>query len=584
MTVFVPVLTAIVSAAPSPDAGATADPSKLVGLWGAERVLGPELSGDLVVTREGEGWLARIGPFETRSRAEGPRVHLQFPGERGEFRGQLERGRLTGHWIQPPTKLENTRYATPVTLAPDGHGAFRGIVQPKDDRISLYLLVRRQPDGMLSGFFRNPERNLGLRWRTFRIEATGNEVVLHPERANQPPLSGRFFDGPVLSIFVPDFAATLDFTRRGPGEAVGFEPSAGARGPYAWRRPRESGDGWITGAPAEVGLDQSPMTALIQRVLDTRTEGLATPYVQSILVARRGKLVLEEYFYGFSEDRLHDSRSAGKSFGTTLVGIAIDRGALTLDAKLIPLLGHRGHPYAHPDERKAQIRVADAIAMSTGLSCDDNDDASPGNEDRMSEQQSQPDWYRYILDLPMEHAPHEKAVYCSGGINLGGAAISATTHDWLPDYFRRNLAEPLGFGRYHFNLMPTGEGYLGGGLYLRPRDHLKLAQLFLDHGRWRGRQIVSQRWVTAATSPQASINSADDYGFGWWLIRYSFRGKTLRAFHTSGNGGQMAIVIPELDLAVLFQAGNYNNYPVWSKFRDEWVPQYVLASVMNQRD
>src|ERR1700738_1563937 len=151
----------------------------------------------------------------------------------------------------------------------------------------------------------------------------------------------------------------------------------------------------------------------------------------------------------------------------------------------------------------------------------------------------------------------------------------------LPDYFRRNLADPLAFGPYHFNLMPTGEGYLGGGLFLRPRDHLKLAQLFHDGGRWRGKQIVSGRWVKAATSPQASINGPDDYGFGWWLISYPYKGKTVRAFHTSGNGGQMAIAIPELDLPVVFQAANYNNYPVWSKFRDEWLPQYVIGAVKN---
>lgn len=580
MHLFVLALTSILHAAQPPDAGSAAD-SELIGLWGAERVLGPEVSGDLLISRDRDGWLARIGPFEARAPADGQRVHFELAGGRGEFRGQVERGRLAGHWIQPATRVDGTRYATPVTLAPAGDGAFRGFVRPKEDRVSLYLLVRREPDGTLSGFVRNPERNLGLRWRTLRIEKNGDQVVLHPGRAGQPPLQGKLFNRSVLSLFVPDVGATLDFTRRGPGEAVGFEPRSGPPGLYAWRRPTESSDGWRTAAPAEVGLDETRLEALIQRVLDTRTDGLATPYVQAILVARRGKLVLDEYFYGFDAERPHDSRSAGKSFGTTLVGLAIDRGALNLDAKLVDLLGQPGRPFAHPDERKERIRLADAISMSTGLSCDDNDDASPGNEDRMQSQETQLDWYRYVLDLPMARAPHEKAFYCSGGINLGGGAVAATTQTWLPDYFRRNLAEPLTFGRYHFNLMPTGEGYVGGGLFLRSRDHLKLAQVFLDGGRWLGKEIVSARWVKAATSPQASINGPDDYGFGWWLISVPYKGKTIRAFHTSGNGGQMAIAIPELQLAVLFQGANYNNYPVWSKFRDEWLPQYIIAAVKN---
>ncbi len=577
MIVLFAALSVILSAAPAPDAGTVPD-SELVGLWGAERVLGPEVSGELMVARERDGWRAQIGAFEARA-ADNQRVEFQLPGVRGEFRGQLEKGRLAGFWIQPPTHLEGVRYATPVTLLPDGHGAFRGLVHPKDDRISLYLLIRREPDGTLTGFIRNPERNLGLRWRTLRVERDGAQVLLRPGQPTASLLAGRLSQGPVLSLYVPDIRATLDFTRRGPGEAVGFEPRIGIAGPYTWRRPCESSDGWRTAAPSEVGLDERLLGAMVQRVLDTRTEGLATPYVQAILIARRGKLILEEYFYGFDENRPHDSRSAGKSFGTTLVGIAVDRSALTLDTELVGLLRQPEHPFAHLDERKERIRLADAISMNTGLSCDDNDDASPGNEDRMYAQTAEPDWYRYMLDLPMERAPGEKAVYCSGGINLGGAAVVASTHTWLPEYFRRNLAAPLAFGRYHFNLMPTGEGYLGGGLFLRPRDHLKLAQLFLDDGRWHGRQIVSRRWVKQATSAHASINGPDDYGFGWWRISYPYRGRTVRVFHTSGNGGQMAIAIPELKLAVLFQAANYNNYQVWSKFRDEWVPQYVLAAV-----
>ena len=573
-------VTLLVLTAAVPDPASAPQSSELVGLWGAERILGPEVSGELSLARQVTGWTARIGPFETQASADAKRLHFQLPGARGEFRGELERGRVTGFWIQPPTTLDGVRYATPVTLVPDRHGVFRGPVQPKEERISLYLLVRREPDGKLTGFIRNPERNFGVRWRTLRLEREGDRVALRPERQGPPTLSGKLSDGPVLSIYFSDLRATLDFTRRGPGEAVGFEPRSGVSGPYVWRRPSESNDGWHTGGPAEVDLDQGLLSELIQRVLDTRTEGLAAPYVHAILIARRGKLIVDEYFYGFDENRPHDTRSAGKSFGTTLVGIALDRDALALDSKLVSLLSEPRHPFAHLDERKERIRLADAISMSTGLSCDDNDDESPGNEDRMQAQQAQPDWYRFILDLPMARAPGEKALYCSGGINLGGAAIAKATHTWLPEYFRHNLAEPLAFGRYHFNLMPTGQGYFGGGLHLRPRDHLKLAQVFLDGGRWNGKQIVSRQWVRAATAAHASINSPDDYGFGWWRMTYSYRGKTLQAFHTSGNGGQMAIAIPKLELAVVFQAGNYNNYPVWSKFRDEWVPQYVLAAVM----
>ena len=83
--------------------------------------------------------------------------------------------------------------------------------------------------------------------------------------------------------------------------------------------------------------------------------------------------------------------------------------------------------------------------------------------------------------------------YCSANINLVGGALTAATRTWLPEFFERTVARPLQFGRYHWNLMPNGEGYLGGGAFLRPRDLLKVGQAYLDGGVWHGRRIVDRR-------------------------------------------------------------------------------------------
>jgi CubicO group peptidase (beta-lactamase class C family) len=113
---------------------------------------------------------------------------------------------------------------------------------------------------------------------------------------------------------------------------------------------------------------------------------------------------------------------------------------------------------------------------------------------------------------------------------------------------------------------------------MRPRDFLKLGQLFLDGGRWRGRQIVSRRWVERSTQPSSSLNREHDYGYTWHLNDYHVGAKSLRAYSAEGNGGQLLVVVPELDLALMLTAGNYNDFRVWSKFRDEWVPQFILSA------
>jgi CubicO group peptidase (beta-lactamase class C family) len=153
-------------------------------------------------------------------------------------------------------------------------------------------------------------------------------------------------------------------------------------------------------------------------------------------------------------------------------------------------------PFANDDARKAKLTLADLMSMRSGLARDDNDPDSPGGEDRMQRQKDQPDWYRYRLDLPMLKEPGGRdAVYCSADLNLVGGVAETIAQTWNGDLFERHVAEPLGFATYHLNLMPTGSGYTGGGVYLRPRDALKLGQLYLAGGLWNGTRVVSRDWV-----------------------------------------------------------------------------------------
>src|SRR5207237_1592708 len=95
--------------------------------------------------------------------------------------------------------------------------------------------------------------------------------------------------------------------------------------------------------------------------------------------------------------------------------------------------------YAHDDARKREITIEHLMTMTSGYECDDNDDGSEGNEERMQSQEAQPDWYKYALDLPLVRDPGEQAVYCSAGMNLLGGAVSNATHAWLPDFFHEHF-------------------------------------------------------------------------------------------------------------------------------------------------
>jgi CubicO group peptidase (beta-lactamase class C family) len=128
------------------------------------------------------------------------------------------------------------------------------------------------------------------------------------------------------------------------------------------------------------------------------------------------------------------------------------------------------------------------------------------------------------------------------------------------------------------NLMPDGSGYVGGGIYLRPRDALKLGQLYLDKGRWQGRQIVDAAWVEASTQRHAQFSEDHGYGYAWHLHEFRVGDRTYREYAAEGNGGQFVIVVPELDLVVAISAGNYGDFPTWSQFQ-QFVPEFVIPAL-----
>ncbi len=206
---------------------------------------------------------------------------------------------------------------------------------------------------------------------------------------------------------------------------------------------------------------------------------------------------------------------------------------------------------------------------------------------------SQPDWTQRTLNLPIAFEPGTHYAYCSMNINLAGAMLSQTTGEWLPALFDRMVAQPLEFGRYFWNLQPNGEGYLGGGVFVRPRDFLKIGQAYMDGGIWNGHRIASPEWAHQAVTEQARISpattglSGDAFrefyyevgeGWAWHLIDVKSTDRAYPAFHANGNGGQLLVVVPELDLAVMFTAGAYGT-GLWNRERDDIVGKIIVPAI-----
>ncbi|MEQ1616858.1 MAG: serine hydrolase domain-containing protein [Terricaulis sp.] len=554
------------------------------GLWVSENAFGPALRGDLTITRTGDSWRANIGDAEVSSST------LDFSFSEGRFHGALSRQGILGWWTQPPG-LPGQAYATPVRLDHIRAGVWRGAASPLPQTFTLHLRIFHDEEGDWAGAFRNREFNMNGGASRFLATRTGDTLSFSTpsdDRAREAAV----VDARRLRLSWPPLPAPIEFVRATPQQELDFRPRP--PGQYRYQRPAGAADGWRTAPARGVGFDEAALAALVQSIASADPTARRPQLIHSLLVARHGRLVLEEYFHGYDRQTPHDIRSAGKTFASALLGAAM-RGGVGVgpETRIYELMASQG-PFVNPDPRKADMTLAHLMSHTSGLDCNDYDDASLGSEGAMQSQVEQPDWWRFALDLPMRHAPGERYAYCTAGTNLVGAALYAATGESVPALFERLIARPLQFGRYHWNLMPNGEGYLGGGAYLRPLDLLKLGQAYLNGGVWNGKRIVDRDWVRVSTSSHVEINEAttgmdaDTFanvairgadGYGWHRYGVRVGGRMLEAYEANGNGGQFLIVVPEYDLVVVITGGNYGQGGIWNRWREGIVGQGVIAAI-----
>ncbi|HEY0795613.1 MAG TPA: serine hydrolase, partial [Acidisarcina sp.] len=317
-------------------------------------------------------------------------------------------------------------------------------------------------------------------------------------------------------------------------------PGQDAPSDYRYHPPANLRDGIAVGDISKSQLGLATANTIVRGILDGTYKD-----VHSVLLYQHGKLVLEEYFYGYTVQRPHQLRSATKSVVSALAGIAIDRGALSgSSATVLPHMGYAD--YANPDPRKSAITLGDFLSMQSGLDCNDHSSNSPGRETVID---GTADWVKATLDLPLINQPGTKGYYCSGGVAVVGRMTENAVHMTLPQFAQANLFGPLQISRsnwvWNYDLTNADKEY--SQIHLRSRDMLKLGILFANGGRWHGRQIISREWVRASTAEQSHVDNVS-YGYFWWRPWLNVDGPAGRQHvdlvAAQGNGGQKIYLMP----------------------------------------
>lgn len=329
-------------------------------------------------------------------------------------------------------------------------------------------------------------------------------------------------------------------------------------------------------------LDPALLTALGGKILDNSFQRIT-----SVLVMVDGRLVYEEYWNGAGRETLHDVRSASKTVTGMLVGQAIARGKISgVGAKVFDFFPERRAAIENPDPRKLQVTVEDLLTMSSLLECDDDNQFSSGNEERMYVTE---DWLGFFLDLPIKgfapwvtkpkDSPYGRSFsYCTAGVFALGAVVERAAGKPVPDFAREALFAPLGIEKVEWQLSPLGQAQTGGGTRFRSLDLAKLGQLFLDGGRWQGRQVIPEAWVAASIAAHVQATGTDTYGYLWWRRDFVSGDRTFPAVYMSGNGGNKVVVVPSAKLVAVITSSNYNTRGMHQQ-TDKLLTDYILAAL-----
>jgi len=572
---------AALSVAPGlPIAAASTTESDLAGLWEARRILGPEESGPLLIRKAADRLVAEIGGNRAEVSIEEGALAFALPSG-AQFNGELEEGgNIRGHWLQPRSKLDGNVFGTPVLLRPHDDG-WHGEISPQPDTATFYLLLT-PGDDELGAELINPDRNLGVFAGLTRLVRDRDSISLmgsfRGRGAERVMFRGEYYpDEDTIGLRYPGRGGAYDFHRVETGEAIGFLARA-STSDFDLNLSPSLDDGWETAAPMDVGIDVAPIEQMIREHILKPPVSTHDLSIHALLIARNGKLAVEEYFHGYHRDLPHDSRSASKSVTSILAAAAMHDGIdLSWDTAAYPLFDTAELLQREPE--RGDITLRHLVNMNTGLDCDDRNPESAANEDYLWDHADELDFYEHTINVDVVRPPGQVATYCSASANLAGGVIAAVADKSLLSLIEQLVAEPLAIKRYSVPHSPDGHPFMGGGIRWLARDFLKFPQLLLNDGVWNGRRVLSEPDVQRMLTPAVKMDGGRDYAYLWWIADYPYRGRTMRAHFMGGNGGQIAMLIPELDLSVVFNAGNYSDR-VMFRIQEELIPNFILPAIM----
>ncbi|HEX2535227.1 MAG TPA: serine hydrolase [Chitinophagaceae bacterium] len=301
--------------------------------------------------------------------------------------------------------------------------------------------------------------------------------------------------------------------------------------------------------------------------------------ITSIVVLKDGKILLEEYFNKAGRNTLHDVRSVGKTFASTMTGIAIGEGHLKSEYQTLKEF-YDLRQFAHFSPAKEAATIRDLLTMSSIFEGDDNKGDSPGREDNMY---PTADWVKFTLDLPADTANADgRWHYFTAGVVLLGDILHRSVPGGLEAYADAKLFRPLGITDYKWQYTPQKVANTAGGIRMNALDFAKYAQLYKNGGQWQGRTVVPKEWVDKSFTKVKTLPRRQNeyYGYLFWNKTYTVNGQGYEAFYCAGNGGNHLYIFKDIPFVIVVTGAAYNRPYAHSQVHTI-MESYVLPAVLN---
>jgi len=407
----------------------------------------------------------------------------------------------------------------------------------------------------------NPETRWGVLWHIFMLNGGAQALTSgrHMLRLEMRP----YLTKPQLRIGELIAAGDLQLTVKKPQideKLIAVQPI-------------QPGSGWQISTDT---YDQQKIRELNRRIAENLYKE-----IKSIVVLRNGRLLIEEYFNGADRNSLQNTRSVGKSFTSSVMGIAIHEGHIKSEQQTLKDF-YDLKTFANYSPKKETVTLKSLLTMSSGFDANDDDQSSPGNEEKMYPTDN---WVKFALDVPMDDKSDvgERWRYFTAGLILLGDIINRSVPGGMEKYADQKLFQPLGITRYQWDYTPQKVVNTAGGLQMSALDFARFGQLYQNGGNWKGKQIIPADWVKKTFTRHINVPYASNlfYGYLFWNVSYKVSNKQHEAFFATGNGGNKIFVFKDQPLVIVITATAFGK---WYMHRqaDSMMERYILPAVITR--